>query len=151
MKIFNFQFSIFKNKKGFTLVELLVAMGLFVIFITIASGGFIRALRTQRNIVALIAANENTSLALEQMAREIRTGSNFSSPNETELDFTNAVGEDVVYRLKDTAVERNSQPLTATNVKINKLIFKLGNNHPARITIILNNFQTTVSSRNLDT
>jgi len=138
-------------KKGFTLVELLVAMGLFVIFITIASGGFIRALRTQRNIVALIAANENTSLALEQMAREIRTGSNFSSPNETELDFTNAVGEDVVYRLKDTAVERNSQPLTATNVKINKLIFKLGNNHPARITIILNNFQTTVSSRNLDT
>ena len=68
---------IFNSKKGFTLIELLVAMSLFVIFTAIASGGFIRALRTQRAIVALMAVNDNTSLVLEQISREMRTGYNF--------------------------------------------------------------------------
>lgn len=61
-------------KKGFTLAETLVAVGLFSIIVTIAVGGFVNALRAQRQVAALIAAQSNASLALEQMAREIRTG-----------------------------------------------------------------------------
>ena len=57
---------------GFTLVELLVAIGVFSILISVAVGTFARALRTQRQTAALIAANSNASLVLEQMAREIR-------------------------------------------------------------------------------
>jgi prepilin-type N-terminal cleavage/methylation domain-containing protein len=62
------------SKSGFTLVELLIAVGLFVIIISIAVGGFINALRTQREVSSLIATQSNVSLALEQMTREIRTG-----------------------------------------------------------------------------
>lgn len=62
------------NRKGFTLVELLVAMGIFTIVISIATGGFISSLRTQRQVASLISAQSNASLVLEQMAREIRTG-----------------------------------------------------------------------------
>jgi prepilin-type N-terminal cleavage/methylation domain-containing protein len=61
-------------KKGFTLIELLVTVGLFTIIITIAVGGFTDAIRTQRQVSSLIAAQSNVSLALEQMARQIRTG-----------------------------------------------------------------------------
>jgi len=61
-------------KKGFTLVELLVTVGLFVIIITIAVGGFTNAIRTERQVSSLISAQSNVSLALEQMSREIRTG-----------------------------------------------------------------------------
>jgi len=103
------------------------------------------------------------------MAREIRTGSNFSSPSGAELNFTNAYNESVVYQLNGNIIERNSKPITASNVKINKLIFylqgeQLGDGYPPRITISLNispniptiqnistSFQTTVSGRNLDT
>lgn len=158
-----------KTHNGFTIIELLVAMTLFIVFVVIASGGFIRALRTQRAIVALIAANDNVSLSIEQMAREIRTGSTFSSNGGVDLNFTNAYNESVVYQLKDNTIERNSKPITATNVKINVLKFYLagqlaGDNYPPRITISLNvspniptirnistNFQTTISARNLDT
>ena len=158
------------------MVELLVAMSLFIIFVVIASGSFIRALRTQRAIVALIAANDNVSLSLEQMVREIRTGSNFSSSANSNLTFTNAYGIQVTYQLNSETmtIERgergaNFRPLTATNVKINKLNFYLhgylvGDGYPPRITIVLSaspniptiqnistNFQTTVSARNLDT
>jgi len=165
---------IFKNKKGFTMVELLVAMTLFIVFIVIASGSFIRALRTQRAIVALIAANDNASLSIEQMAREIRTGASFSSPNGNDLDFINAYNIQVTYRLNNNVIERgegetNFKSITATNVKINSLSFYLygqlaGDNYPPRITISLNispniptiqnistNFETTVSARLLDT
>jgi prepilin-type N-terminal cleavage/methylation domain-containing protein len=61
-------------KKGFTLVEVLVAIGLFSILVAIAAGGFVNALRTQRQVAALVTAQSNASLALEQMTREIRTG-----------------------------------------------------------------------------
>lgn len=62
------------TKKGFTLVELLITVGLFAIVITIAVGGFTNAIRTQRQVASLISAQSNVSLALEQMTRAIRTG-----------------------------------------------------------------------------
>ncbi len=47
------------SRAGFTLVELLVAIALFSIAVSVAVGGFVRVLRTQRQIVALIAANSS--------------------------------------------------------------------------------------------
>ena len=176
-KIPNSQFPI-SNSRGFTIVELLVAMGLFVILIGIATGGFIRALRTQRLIVALMAANDNVNLTLEQMAREIRTGYNFSKISDTELQFVNANNIVVFYRLNEGAIERGTEDvflqrtyrkITADNVKIIGFnINLLGNNpgdgYPPRITISLSvgipnkyfenvstNIQTTISARVLDT
>jgi len=61
-------------KKGFTLIEMLVTVGLFTIIITIAVGGFTNAIRTQRQVSSLISAQSNVSLAMEQMMRAIRTG-----------------------------------------------------------------------------
>jgi prepilin-type N-terminal cleavage/methylation domain-containing protein len=61
-------------RKGFTLIEMLVTVGLFAIIITIAVGGFVNAERTERQVSALISAQSNVSLSLEQMSREIRTG-----------------------------------------------------------------------------
>jgi prepilin-type N-terminal cleavage/methylation domain-containing protein len=61
-------------KKGFTLIEMLVTVGLFAIIITIAVGGFVNAIRTQQQVSSLISAQSNVSLALEQMTREVRTG-----------------------------------------------------------------------------
>ncbi len=66
-----------KLKKGFTLIELLVAIAVFSIVVAIGVGGFVHALRTQREVAALIATETNASTALEQMAREIRTGELF--------------------------------------------------------------------------
>lgn len=120
-------------RDGFTLPELLVSMGLFLIVISIVTGTFVQSLRTQRASVELIAVNDNTNLALEMMAREIRTGVGFSSPVDGELRFTNYKGEAVVYRLDNErgVIEKsvdsglNFESLTATNVNVKKLIFNV--------------------------
>jgi prepilin-type N-terminal cleavage/methylation domain-containing protein len=61
-------------KKGFTLIEMLITVGLFTIIITIAVSAFTNAIRTQQQVSSLISAQSNVSLALEQMTRDIRTG-----------------------------------------------------------------------------
>lgn len=94
---------------GFTLLELMIAVGLFVVLVTIGVGGFVHALHTQGQVAALISANTNMSLVLEQMAREIRTSSefcenlqsaNWSNPCDSggsDICFFNARSEVVSY------------------------------------------------------
>lgn len=163
-----------RAENGFTMIELLITIFLFVTLISIVSGVFVRSLRVQRATVALIAANSNASLALEQIAREIRTGYDFSESSGG-LNFTNANGDDVVYRLNGTSesLERsrdggsNFKTITADNVKIKNFVHRLFKGsppdpYPSRVTISLAvaaagsslvnpvvNLQTTVSARTL--
>jgi prepilin-type N-terminal cleavage/methylation domain-containing protein len=113
----------FKNQQGFTIVELLVAMTLFVVVISIAITTFLSALKTQRAIVALVSINDNAGLFIEQMAREVRRGRNFSNPTDSILRFTSGRGEAVTYQLTDGRIERQVDnglfvAQTASNVKI---------------------------------
>jgi prepilin-type N-terminal cleavage/methylation domain-containing protein len=156
-------------KNGFTFIELLVAVTIFVVVVAVASGIFVQTLRTQREVIALMAANDNASLTLEQMVREIRTGRQFQSNNRDDrLEFINIRGEPVVYETVGNVILRNGQPLTASNVKVNYLLFGLQGEAPedglsTRVTINLGvgavgrsvsgfvtNLQTTVAARLLD-
>src|SRR3990172_10872392 len=97
------------SRKGFTMIELIVAMGIFLILIAAATRGLVEALRTQRAIVALMAANDNASSVLEQMAREIRVGYNFqTNTSEDELTFVNAYNEIVTYLLHNQTIKRTT-------------------------------------------
>ncbi len=142
-------------RSGFTLIEFLVAFGLFAIIVSVAVGGFVRALRIQRQLVALAAANSNVSLALEQMAREIRVGKGFACGNSVcdELSFKTPAGRTIVYRLDGTTktIQRSCasciestgfESITGENVRIHYLEFHLQGTAPAdfvagRVTISL--------------
>jgi prepilin-type N-terminal cleavage/methylation domain-containing protein len=160
------------KRKGFTLIELLIAVSLFSIAVAISAGGFVRALRTQRQLIALISANSSASLAIEQMARAIRTGYDFDCVSVAgvceELAFTNAAGDRVTYFEEDGALKSQigsapEQPLTPADADVHDLEFLLtdGPNYPPRITITMGvtaksyglessvtSLQTTISSRN---
>lgn len=161
-------------KKAFTMIELLVAMGVFITIVGISVGIFVRSLRAQKNIVNLMAINDNASLAMEQMAREIRTGKSFSSPVSDELKFINYQELAVTYRWNKNAevlergIGENFKPITASDVKVKNLRFILDgeneeDNEATRITAVLTvgtnqrdlrgvvtNLQTTVSARLLE-
>ena len=119
------------NIRGFTLIEVIIVLGIFVILISIAIGGFIDSLRGQRVVVGLMEINDNMGLVLEQMSREIRLGYNFV-PAASQLQFQNSKGEDVLYKLnlegddsnpRKYSIERSVngavfEPITAENIKI---------------------------------
>lgn len=67
-----------KNQKGFTLVEMLVSVGIFTVIITIAMGALLVVYDTYRKTRTLKNAMENVNIATESVIKRIRTGDNFS-------------------------------------------------------------------------
>ena len=150
------------KQKGFTLVELLVSVGLFGMIVALTTGIFTSALRNQRTIVALMAANDNVELALEQMAREIRTGFNFSSSGANRIEFTSARGDAVAYAYDATRKvvvreENGTQiAITGRNVNVAKLSFLLQNGGqtvaaPLRVTVLIEVRPTLPTLENITT
>lgn len=147
------------RSSGYTMVELVVATGVFLIVVSIAVGGFVQALRTQRQAAALIAMNSATSLILEQMVRDIRTGTEFcdlaratcpisswppfnAGSYFSDLTFNSANGTVSHYYLDGSRIAKNGQDLTPDSINVRYLRFYLygnqdGDGRPPRVTIIL--------------
>ena len=156
-------------------MELLVAMSVFLVVLGLATGIFVRTFQTQRAITQLSESMNNVTLAIEQIAREARTGLNFteSDGSVTEvLRFTTGSAQRVAYAVVGESIGRctgscgtvdedNFKPITSPSVKIVDMGFIINSegSHPPRVTILTtvmpdNNteiyLQTTVSSRILD-
>lgn len=162
---------------GFTLLELVVAISLFLMVVALSTGVFVNALRTQREILKITAANGNVSQAIEQIAREIRTGHDFQNSTQSEIKFINYRGDRVGYRMIDGGLigrcadpivlctdSDTYTPITSEKVRVSTVNFRyMGisktDDLPTRVTIVIgvegikgveNYFQTTVSSKILD-
>lgn len=130
----NFQGVKFKED-GFTLTELVVALGLFSMVMIALSSAFLMTFRSQRVAFAFLHVQNNVRHVLEVMSREMRTGRDFaifSSPHR--IQFTNDRGDTVQYCLVGRAIRRhvdtgvcnaNTLTMTAGNVEVTRLRFIL--------------------------
>lgn len=65
------------HERGFTLIETLVAVGLFTIVTTIASSAFLAMINADRTSRQLRIATDNLNLTIEDMSRRIKTGTRY--------------------------------------------------------------------------
>lgn len=63
------------DSRGFTLMELIVVLGIFTAVVVAASDVFLIASRSQRKIFNLERTQSDARFAMEAMTREVRTGS----------------------------------------------------------------------------
>jgi len=165
-------------KKGFTLVELLVSMTIFLIVMVSVIELFISGIKTQKKTLALQTLSDNTSYAVEYMSRKIRmakkdltSGCNFESVADG-IRFLNYEKEDQWFILDNGQIKEKQgsdsgfTALTSDNFQVNKLSFGLSgecqaDNLQPRVTIVMEirtkevepqilNIQTTISQRDLD-
>lgn len=66
-----------KNNKGFSLIELIVALGIFTSIITVLLGALIVTMNSAKHSRALRTAMDNVNFAMESMTRSIRMGTNY--------------------------------------------------------------------------
>lgn len=72
---FNFTPSTSRTNGGFTLVELMVSLSLFVIVVLALVGSLYNVNNASRKVTAMKSVLDNLNFALESMSRTIRTGS----------------------------------------------------------------------------
>ncbi len=159
----------FSKKSGFTLVEVTVTLGIFVGVVFMILSIFTNSLKAERNVANQTAILDNLALVIEQMAREIRTGTNYSTlEGDSSLRFTNYQQQEVTYAkapdgdyiTKKTGSDFPKR-LTADDVQVTDLKFDIIqpqlSYYPPRVTIKIQvesslfkgplTFQTTVSER----
>ncbi len=144
-------------RDGFTVVELLVAMGVFTALLSFSVGVFIQGMRSQRELTDQIVVNNEMSLVLEQMAREMRTGAFFAPIGGSydvgdfgggALEFRDERGKTIQYQLFGSAdaqyIDRNedgvSARLTSKDVSVEELEFSVSRREmclPWRVTVFL--------------
>lgn len=67
------------QKKGFTLVEMLVAVAIFMIVTTTTMGAFLKMVDINKKVQSVRNAMDNANLAMETMMRNIRLGYDYCS------------------------------------------------------------------------
>lgn len=66
-----------KNNLGFTIIEMLVALSLFTIVVTIAVGAFLSLIGASKGVQSEQSVMTTLTFVLDSMTREIRTGNNY--------------------------------------------------------------------------
>lgn len=72
-------------KRGFTLFEMIVAIGVFSIIVVISLGSFLTITNAQKKAVSFRAVQDNLNFALEMMSKSIRVGFNYSCLDDTTM------------------------------------------------------------------
>jgi prepilin-type N-terminal cleavage/methylation domain-containing protein len=116
--------------RGYTLIELIIAVGLFGIVMTLSSGAYLVMISLGRQSQSVSTGIDNLSFALETMTRTIRTGTSYScgaagdcANGDSRLSVRNAAGTTVTYALSGGAITQNGSALTEPLVTVSSLVF----------------------------
>lgn len=157
------------------MIEILVALGLFMVVMTITLSAFLNIIDIQKKTEAFRKVNDNLNFAMEAMMREIREGKDYIIADCGGPDFC-FTGKDgtIKYKLNTEGfIEREKMydgwfRITSDEIKITKLSFSArgnvaGDKMQPLVTISISgesgekekfksrlNLQATVSQRKLD-
>lgn len=167
------------GRQGFTLIELMVAMAIFAVVITVVLGVFSMAIRAQKRVITLQNIQESAKFIIEFMAKEIRMSTIKIDSTSSVLSITRFEGGEsdsqynVTYTFNNSAGTLNRQSPQSNNqlnpaeVKITGSFDVVGvgaDNFQPKVTILMKlegvgyfseekavvNIQTTLSQRILD-
>lgn len=134
-----------KHKTGFTLLEMIISMGVFAIAALIGVSSLLALTNAQKKALVFQSTQDNLRFAVEAMAREIRTGNfyycgsnlddipatpsfkdcSFGGPS---LNFTNVSGQRVTYQALQNRIQKSQnggafQAITSSDIGIEYLTF----------------------------
>ena len=119
------------NSGGYTLIELIVAVGVFALVMTLASGAYLVMVGVNRQAQSTATGINNLSFVLESLVRNVRTGTNYQPISASSFSFTNQDGTMLTYAFGSQAglngtvgaITLNGAPLTDPLVDVTSLTF----------------------------
>lgn len=138
-----------KNNKGFTLIELIVSVGIFALIMTTALGSLTTILSVNRKTRATQLVMDNLQFAVDEMMRHIRTGDGYIFPvtsndcTNVTFSFTDASSDTVTYRCSEGVIQKkvgsgNFVDMTAPEITVTRLKFiqKVGADQPLVLVLV---------------
>ena len=127
-----------RKQSGFTLVEMLVAVGVFSFVMVIAIGSLVSIIDANRKARTQQIVLNNLNAAIEAMSRDIREGTEWQIQNANTFRHISLAGDEVVYTISgDNRLIRSNDgggtwlALTAANVTVHSLAFQLIEHDPS--------------------
>lgn len=130
-----------RKESGFTILELMVALTLFIVVMTMSMGSIVGIFDTNRKSNSLKSIMSNLNLAVESMSKEMRYGKNYhcsssgtlslpqNCPNgDNSMTFLSSDNEEITYRINGPTLEKRVGggsfiPITAKDVVVNSFTF----------------------------
>ena len=129
-------------RKGFTLIELMVSISIFLVVMTISMGAIFSIFDANRKSESLKVVMNNLNLAVDSMSREIKFGSNYHcgaggniktpqdcAAGDTYISFLSNQGLQEIYTINGTSIEKSTDggrtflAVTAPEIDIEHLDF----------------------------
>ncbi|MEX0935033.1 MAG: type II secretion system protein [Candidatus Paceibacterota bacterium] len=163
------------NKRGYTLIELLVSLGIFMIVMTVAMGSLFTIISANKRARALQLSFDNLHFAIDEMSRDVRTGNDYvfsGSGNDCNssfvFSFSNSSDTAISYRCDSGRVQKrigggSYVDITAPEITVTSFhVYDRSTSQPRAVIVIGGeveaengvvsdfNLQTTISQRKLD-
>lgn len=126
------------SSRGYTLLELIVSIGIFSIVMLAATGAYLSLIRLDKEARATNDVVNNLAFAVDSMGRAMRTGTGYkcndsiASPNcvatgGTSIGFTDSSGRAVTYGVSNSqivaSIAGTTFSLTDPRVQIDSMLF----------------------------
>ncbi len=125
---------------GYTLIELLVSLGIFALVMLTAAAAYLSFIHYNRVAQTASSVINTLSFTIDRMAREMRTGTNFqcsgscSLSGVTRITFTSAEGCSLTYRHSGTSILRSESgpapcvlsvdvPMSDSTISVTSMLF----------------------------
>lgn len=154
---------IYLHSRGYSLIELMVAVSLFAIVMMLSAGSYLVMISVNREAQSLTTGINNLSFALDTMARTIRTGSNYCGDthvcvSSTSFTFNDKDGNPITYQLNGSKIQETKNSTTFDLTDASTVITSLdfypygatpgaADGHQARVDIVISGSVTYSSSK----
>ncbi|MBI2109179.1 MAG: prepilin-type N-terminal cleavage/methylation domain-containing protein [Parcubacteria group bacterium] len=131
------------RRRGFTLIEMIVAVSVFVVVMVSGIGALVSMIDANRKAQSLRIVMDNLNFALENITRNMRVGVDYhcgavgdlNVPRDCPVDgdsfiaFTNSSGDRIIFRLNSGRIEKSEDlgasflGITAPEITVEELRF----------------------------
>jgi prepilin-type N-terminal cleavage/methylation domain-containing protein len=99
------------NQRGYTIIETMIAVSIFLVVVMIGMGALLNANSIHQKSQNMRSIMDNLSFIMEDMSRNLRTGTNYVSNTPDEISFETSNGEQWIYKIEPvneyTAISRS--------------------------------------------